>query len=214
MLVSLEVWGQSSEVLCTMLLGGKLGGQVLNAIAPGRLIHLVDQKTGEKFLVDTGAAISVMPFSSPSPPTGPALRGPNGLAIPCWGKQSVTLLFTGRQFRWNFLLASVDFPIIGIDFLRHYKLLVDPAAGRLRPASGGQDLITVAACISSTSSRPPADPTRLIAGAALPDNMPAPHYSEMSPPTPPATDRPSADSTGAGFVADTRLNTLPKVLSA
>ncbi len=37
--------------------------------------------------------------------------------------------------RWDFLLAAVSFPIIGIDFLRHHGLLVDVANLRLLPGS-------------------------------------------------------------------------------
>jgi hypothetical protein len=38
---------------------------------------------------------------------------------------------------WTFLLAAVEFPILGIDFLRHYRLLVDPAAGTIFLNSAG-----------------------------------------------------------------------------
>jgi hypothetical protein len=31
---------------------------------------------------------------------------------------------------WTFLLADVQFPIIGVDFLRHFCLLVDISTGR------------------------------------------------------------------------------------
>ena len=153
-------------------MGGKLGGQGLNAVAPGRLIHLVDEKTGDMFLVDTGAAFSVMPHQATTIPLGPKLHGPNGLAIPCWGERCITVSFSGHLFTWKFLLAAVDFPIIGIDFLQHYRLLVDPAAGRLRNSLGGKILTTVAACIpcrpDSPSTRPLADPSGLIAGAEDP----------------------------------------------
>ena len=33
--------------------------------------------------------------------------------------------FGGRRYSWNFLLADVSFYIIGVDFLRHFRLLVD-----------------------------------------------------------------------------------------
>ena len=42
----------------------------------GRLVLLVDEATGEKFLVDTGAVFSVLPFSSDEPPTGPQISAP------------------------------------------------------------------------------------------------------------------------------------------
>ena len=40
-------------------------------------------------------------------------------------------MFHGRRFTWNFLLAAVSFPIVGVDFLRHFQLMVDSAANML-----------------------------------------------------------------------------------
>ncbi len=37
----------------------------------------------------------------------------------------------GKVFSWRFLLAAVQFPIIGVVFLHHFGLLVDPAGNRL-----------------------------------------------------------------------------------
>jgi hypothetical protein len=34
-------------------------------------------------------------------------------------------LLHGRRFTWNLLLATVSFPIIGVDFLQHFQLMVD-----------------------------------------------------------------------------------------
>ena len=111
---------------------GKLRARgLLNAVAPGRLVHVVDTSTNRRFLVDTGAAYSIFPHFSSSPPRGPSLAGPAGGVIPCWGEKQLTLTLDGKQFKWVFLLAAVHFPIIGVDFLRHFKLLVDPAGGRL-----------------------------------------------------------------------------------
>ncbi len=104
---------------------------LVNAISPGQLVHIMDQSSNRRFLVDTGAAFSVFPHSSPDPPCGPALAGAAGQSIPCWGEQQFQLSFTGKAFSWPFLLAAVQFPIIGVDFLRHFGLLVDPAGNRL-----------------------------------------------------------------------------------
>ena len=108
----------------------------VNAIAPGALLHVQDQPTGVKFLVDTGAAFTVLPYKSSSAPTGPALRGPNGVNIPCWGEFKTVLTFDGHIFPWVFLRAAVDFAILGVDFLSHFNLLVDVAAGRLIDTRG------------------------------------------------------------------------------
>jgi hypothetical protein len=47
------------------------------------------------------------------------------------GGKALLLSFDGKDFSWPFLLAAVHFPIIGVEFLRHYGLLVDPAGNRL-----------------------------------------------------------------------------------
>jgi hypothetical protein len=111
---------------------GKLASRgLVSAVAPGQLVHITDQFTQQRFLVDTGAAYSVFPHSSSGFPSGPALSGAAGQPIPCWGERQLHLSFGGQDFSWPFLLAAVQFPIIGVDFLRHFGLLVDPAANQL-----------------------------------------------------------------------------------
>jgi hypothetical protein len=41
------------------------------------------------------------------------------------------LSFKEQQFSWDILLAEVEFPILGVDFLCHYKLAVGATAGQL-----------------------------------------------------------------------------------
>ncbi len=43
----------------------------------------------------------------------------------------MTLSFNGVFFTKIFLLADVQFPILGIDFLRHHHLMVDAIGGQL-----------------------------------------------------------------------------------
>jgi hypothetical protein len=111
---------------------GKLADRgLVYAVSPGQLVHIMDQSSNRRFLVDTGAAFSVFLHSSPGPPYKPALAGAAGQSIPCWGEQQFQLSFTGKAFSWPILLAAVQFPIIGVDFLCHFGLLVDPASNQL-----------------------------------------------------------------------------------
>ncbi len=110
----------------------------LNAIVPGSLAHIVDQSSGRRFLIDTGASFSIMPYKSALKPQGQRLAVPEGQSIPCWGECKTDLIFNGRHFAWTFLLADVQFPIIGVDFLGHFRLLVDIAAGRLVDTASSQ----------------------------------------------------------------------------
>jgi hypothetical protein len=97
----------------------------LNAIAPGELLHLSDELSGRRFLFDTGASYSIFPHQSSQPVSGPVLKGPGGQTIPCWGEKQLPVQFSGCRFTWTFLLAKVEFPILGADFLKHINLIVD-----------------------------------------------------------------------------------------
>ena len=118
---------------------GKLGGPGrLNAVAAGQLIHMLDQVSNRRFLVDTGASYSILPHVSSLPASGPKLYGPAGQPIPCWGERLVQLRFQDLDFSWKFLLANVAFPILGVDFLRAHKLLIDPVDNALLDSTGRQ----------------------------------------------------------------------------
>ena len=87
------------------------------------LVHVECQLTARRYLVDTGATFSLVPHKSSKIPAGqPRLIGPNGLPIKCWGEERRRLHIDGRQFEWEFLLGDVTFPMLGVDFLRAYRL--------------------------------------------------------------------------------------------
>jgi hypothetical protein len=52
----------------------------------------------------------------------------------CCGEKPATVNFAGHDFKWNFLLAAVEMPLLGADFLRNYKLIVVLAGGCLMEA--------------------------------------------------------------------------------
>ena len=110
--------------------GRKLGSRVA-ALAPsqprgiGHVVLLVDKAMGDKFLVDTGAVFSVLPFSSRDPHTGPRITTADTSPIPCWGWVERRFRASGICFIWQFLRAKVAFPILGADFLKLFDLVVD-----------------------------------------------------------------------------------------
>ena len=59
--------------------------------------------------------------------------------------------FHGRCYSWWFLLAAVDFHIIDVDFLKHFKLIVDVTA-RLITQDGKRQAVTVAAAVLPTTT--------------------------------------------------------------
>lgn len=99
-----------------------------------RLFYVTDKSTGTRYLVDTGAEISVFPASAKdkSNPVWFTLRAANQTSIPAFGELSLTLnLGLRRVFRWLFIKANVAKPILGADFLSYYSLLVDVKNRRL-----------------------------------------------------------------------------------
>ena len=93
-------------------------------VAP-TLFYLHDDCSGLDFLVDSGASVSLYPHQSKEWSHGPRLKQADGSALPSWGRRRFELCFGGRQFTFEFLLAAVDRPILGMDFLAKYKWLID-----------------------------------------------------------------------------------------
>lgn len=81
------------------------------------------------FLIDTGADVSVLPISKNCDaliPTDFKLFAANNSAINTYGEKHISVdLGLRRSFNWNFIVADIDRPIIGADFLAHFGLLVD-----------------------------------------------------------------------------------------
>ena len=94
-----------------------------------RLFFITDKTSGVRFLVDTGADVSVIPPSTAerrSSPTKLKLQAANQSSITTYGERSLTLnLGSGRICRWVFIVADIHTPILGADFLAHFGLLVD-----------------------------------------------------------------------------------------
>jgi len=164
---------------------GKLGRQGrLNAVVPGSLVHIVDQLSNRRFLVDTGASYSIFPHFSAAPPSGPKLRGAAGQLIPCWGEKTINLSFQGKPFTWTFLLAAVSFPIIGVDFLRHFGLMVDPAANTLVDKRSAESFATVSALTAAASADSGPPPAAQLTG---PQSPVLSHRSSVTGPQSPVT---------------------------
>jgi hypothetical protein len=88
----------------------------LSTFPTKNLIFLHDSKINLKFLVNSGSSISILPHSSSAPSTGPHLVGANGKLVPTWGRCRQTVSFAGHDFEFDFFLAAVATPIIGMVF--------------------------------------------------------------------------------------------------
>ena len=98
------------------------------------LVFLQDFLSGRRFLVDTGASVSVFPQNAPTssaPLSETKLLTAGGSLLPCFGACIIPLRFGSRHFSWTFQPAPVSVPILGSNFLRHHALLVDVARARV-----------------------------------------------------------------------------------
>ena len=114
------------------------------------LLYIFDHQSRTKFLVDTGAEVSVLPATASQRSLPPSLHlyAANGSKIPVYSRKTVQVdLNLRRPFEWTFYVGAVSQAILGADFLKHFNLMVDVRGGKLldpltdisttgRPASG------------------------------------------------------------------------------
>ena len=104
-------------------------------LVPSRLFYVCDHICGLRFFVDTGAEVSILPPSHAEckcPHAKLTMQAINGSPIATYGTRSLTLdRGLRRIFRWVFVIADVERPILGADILRHFHLLVDMKRTRL-----------------------------------------------------------------------------------
>ena len=93
-------------------------------------MFVTDKNSRIFYLIDTGADICVFPRSKLHGSVNRSeyeLFAANGTRITTYGTVAINLnLSLRRAFKWNFTVADVKTPTIGMDFLSHYGLLVDP----------------------------------------------------------------------------------------
>lgn len=106
------------------------------ALTPCSRLLVQDYNSGLRFLVDTGANVSVLPVTKRlfkgMQCCDYKLYAANGTKIATYGTKTLILdLKLRRPYRWEFIIANVRQPILGADFLSHHKILVDLARCRL-----------------------------------------------------------------------------------
>ncbi|XP_043526327.1 uncharacterized protein LOC122537312 [Frieseomelitta varia] len=93
-----------------------------------RLI-IQDKRNNLSFLIDTGADISVLPLSTAKGNITPSdfkVYAADGTLISTYGVRTLILdLGLRRPYIWKFIVAKIQQPIIGADFLKYHGFLVD-----------------------------------------------------------------------------------------
>ena len=105
-----------------------------SAAGINQLFYIDDPRSKRRFLIDTGAEVSVVPV----PPhekqgiySSTSLVAANGSSIKTYGRRRLNFSLGKESYVWNFLIADVKRPILGADFLRNTGLLVDIRGQRL-----------------------------------------------------------------------------------
>ena len=105
-----------------------MGGQL------GKLLYIVDAKTKDKWLVDGGATVSVIPATPEqraAGTTGAQLKAANGTPINTYGRCNHTIFLSNRAFPYEFIIADVQHNILGSDFLSAFYLAPNHRDGTL-----------------------------------------------------------------------------------
>ena len=137
------------------------------AAAADRLL-LRDSLSGLDFLVDTGASLSILPHTSNQAVRGPKLLGVDGSPIAAWGFRKTRVQFGQHKFEFNFLLAAVATPILGFDFLKKFRLAVDPQSSQVLLSATGTPLLPAYPTAAPDPREPPLPATVAATLATLP----------------------------------------------
>ena len=110
-------------------------------LSPSRLLHVADKRNKCRYLIDTGAAVSVLPRSCANGTVDAdsvPLVAANNSNITTYGtSKRIVDVELKREYSWTLIVADVKQPILGTDFLTHYILLVDFSGRCLRDMRTG-----------------------------------------------------------------------------
>ena len=108
----------------------------LPSLSASKSLYITDKHNKCNYLIDTGAAVSVLPKSSANRTSDAAcllLVAANNNTINTYGTcRRVVDVGLKRDYAYAFIVADVIQPIIGADFRIHYSLLVDLKSRCLR----------------------------------------------------------------------------------
>ena len=119
-------------------------------LSPSKLLYIADKCNKCKYLIDTGAAVSILPKSCANRTTDTGslpLVAANNTTITTYGtSKHIVDVGLKREYAWTFIIADIKQPIIGADFPIHYSLLVDFKSPCLRDMRTG---LAIPATLSS-----------------------------------------------------------------
>ena len=98
------------------------------------LLYVHDATTHQKWLIDGGAVLSIMPPTLAQRLQGHSdmqLQAANGTRIKCYGIRQMPIHLSGRKFSFPVTIADVKQPILGADFLAKFYLAPNHRDGTL-----------------------------------------------------------------------------------
>ena len=105
-----------------------------NSPTSSQLMYVTDTISGKQMLIDSGSEVSVVPYDPKidvEEQQTISLYGAGGSLIKTHGYRTVNFIIDDVKFRWKFITAEIDKTIIGIDFMKAARILVDPANNQL-----------------------------------------------------------------------------------
>ena len=95
-------------------------------LSPSRLLYVADKRNKCNYLIDTGAAVSVLPRSCVNGTVNAdslPLVAANNSTITTYGtSKRIVDVGLKREYSWTFIVADLKQPILVADFLTHYNL--------------------------------------------------------------------------------------------
>ena len=98
------------------------------------LLYVHDVSTKQKWLIDGGAVLSIIPPTLAQRLQGPtdmSLQAANGSRIKCYGIRQMPIHLPGRKLSFPITIADVKQPILGADFLAKFYLAPNHRDGTL-----------------------------------------------------------------------------------
>jgi hypothetical protein len=97
--------------------------------------------------------------------------GANGNIVPVWGRRRQIVTFASQDFKFDFFLAAVATPIIGMDFLTKFELSIIPAKRQVLHAASGRTLTQASTSSFDSPWSPETTATVAAAVTALPPQV-------------------------------------------
>ena len=120
--------GSCTDTILKSVFLKQMPSQIRAILAMSNVDNLQElANTGLIYLIDTGSDISLLPADSKTLkkfPSEVVLFAANDSRVHTFDEREITFnLNLRRNFKWNFCVAQVPYPIIGVDLLAHFHLV-------------------------------------------------------------------------------------------